>query len=218
MANYNAASMGNSGASWEANGYCGRGNVEGLINSLRGRTAVVVGSAYGVFDELESVLSAEPVIFAVNDVGAYLPDLDHWVSLHTDNLKAWADVRFNHRGGEPESGMKVHSTHEDTKHGKKIDYIWELLTPTFALSGYFAMQIAHIMGAERIILCGCPGDRTRRFFESKPRMADFGYGGGGMYRDSAIFKQLDEEMKRVPEFKEKVRSTSGATKQYFGGL
>ena len=98
-----------------------------------------------------------------------------------------------------------------------VNYVWEGLTTLFALSGYFAMQIAYIMGAELIVLCGCPGESKRRFFEHASR-ADFGYGSGSASSDSGVRIQLLKEMGRLPQFAERVRSMSGFTQEFFGGM
>jgi hypothetical protein len=97
-----------------------------------------------------------------------------------------------------------------------VDYNWEGLCPLFALSGYFAMQIAHLMGAGLIVLCGCPGAPARRFFEREAKIQ--GYGGTEHVGDVAIQEQLIQEMRRVPELQEKVRSMSGFTQELFGGV
>jgi hypothetical protein len=96
-------------------------------------------------------------------------------------------------------------------------YWWEGLTPLYALSGYFAMQLAWVMGAGRIILCGCPGNQKRRFFEVAARK-DFGYGTGPAAADNGIREQLEREMHRLPDFRVAVRSMSGWTQEFFGGV
>src|SRR3990167_8605258 len=205
----NAETMGSYGSEWQHNGYSGSGNVAGLLDSLRGRTAVVCGNAEGVFRELQDVyerLRTELVIFAANDVGMYLPHLDHWVSLHPDNLGAWKQVRWLH----PMS-REVAKYHCCDKR-PFIDYVWQGLTPLFCLSGYFAMQIAYLMGCERIVLCGCPGDQTRRNFDLDPREDGFGYGNGTKGDDKGVKEQIEKEMRRLPDFKERVRSMSGWTR------
>ncbi len=213
MGIYNTPGMGTFGSTWQAAGYSGAGNVEDLINSLRGRPAVVCGNAKGVFQEADIAIRYlhDPVIFGVNDAGMYLPKLDHWVSLHQDNLPAWKAVRW----------LQVHAEEKAVYHsaspGEAVDRVWEGLNPVFALSGYFAMQLAYLMGAGLIVLCGCPGSPMPRFFEAGPRDG-FGYGGGTENADEGIRTQLLNEMKRVPDLREKVRSTSGWTRDYFGGL
>ena len=203
--------MGTYGAAWQSGGYCGSGNVEPLIGSLCGRTAVVVGSAFTVFEELRYVLTryVEPIVFAVNDIGMFLPKVDHWVSLHADNLGVWKAVRWL-------QARNMEACKYHTPDPRPVtDYCWERLTPMFCLSGYFAMQIAYIMGAQLVILVGCPGEPVRRFFEAGAR-TDFGYGGSQFNGDQGVRAQLEHEMHRLPDFKNKVRSTSGWTKTYFG--
>jgi hypothetical protein len=194
---------------WQAKGYSGSGNVEGLIDSLQSRTAIVAGNAKGVFEEVQSVGIEEVVVFAVNDCGMYLPHMDHLVSLHTPKLIFWAMLR---RDGSSKSVGNIDFKTHGAYVGNGPDYIWEGLSPLMALSGYFAMQLAYLMGCERIILCGCPGDLTPRFWETGPRTDNFDYQTDG------VIQQLTQEMARLPEFKSKVRSMSGFTKEFFGGV
>lgn len=215
MALRRAESMGTEGSIWQHAGYSGCGNVEGLLGSSTDRPAIIAGNASGVFEEVEEVLGIVPnsLIYAVNDVGMFLPRVDHWVSLHADFLPRWMDVRNQHHASAP---MRTHS--HDPK--PAVDYAWEGLSPLFALSGYFAMQIAWLMGCRPIILCGCPGSRMPRFFEAQPRTVvdGFGYGGGMTRQDEGIAKQLVSEMNRLPNFKAAVRSMSGWTWELFGGI
>jgi len=202
--------MGTYGATWEYGGYNGCGNIHPIIDSLNGAYVIVAGNASGVFAEVEKTLKERPdaLVFAVNDVGMYLPNVDHWLSLHYNSLLAWRAVRWL----ENTSHTYTHSIAD----GIGFDYSWHGLSPLFALSGYFAAQVAHIMGAGRIVLCGCPGDETPRFFEHSKRADNFQYGGGKSQYDKSIQTQLRNEMKRVPVFAEKIRSTSGWTAHYFG--
>jgi hypothetical protein len=202
-----AASMGTAGSTWQAAGYAGAGNVESLIASGRGRPAVVVGSASGVFEELSTALHLlkGSLVFAVNDIGMYLPHVDHWVSLHVDHMPAWKQVRWLHpKPTEP----KIHGECKRPW----VDYGWDGLRPLMYLSGYFAMQIAWIMDCDPIVLCGIPGEQRPRFFEGAPRGDGFDYSG----KDAG--KMLIDEMIRLPKFQMRVRSMSGWTQRFFGGL
>jgi hypothetical protein len=76
------------------------------------------------------------------------------------------------------------------------------------LSGYFAMQIAWLMGAGSITLIGCPGDNTPRFWETRPT--------NPAYHEDGVVRMLRNEMLRLPEFKTIVRSTDGWTADFFG--
>lgn len=198
--------MGAYGATWEAGGFAGQGDVLHLLGSLRATPALIVGGAETVFDEVEDAKNklGEVVIFAVNDVGMFLPQVDHWASLHSDNLGPWKSVRWLH------PHEKEHTLYHSTDPRPFVDVVWAGLTPLYALSGYFAMQIAYLMGCRPIILCGCPGNKTRRFFEARAR-DDFDYTRG-------VREQLENEMRRLPQFKEIVRSMSGWTREFFGRL
>ena len=110
---------------------------------------------------------------------------------------------------------KEYTKYHSTDAWSFADYYWSNLTPCFALSGYFAMQIAYIMGADKIILCGCPGDTTRRFFDIPGQRREAGDPG---YDREGVTAQLLHEMERLPDFKSKVRSMSGWTKFYFGSV
>lgn len=201
---------------WEAAGYRGEGNVESLVGSLYNRPAIVCGSGRGVFAEAENAAwlldGQNPVFFAVNDVGMYLPRIDHWVSLHGTRFVAWSNVRRLYNGS-----ITPHWANHSVINVPFVDYAWNGLMPLFLLSSYFAMQIAHIMGAGLIVLCGCPGDSTPRFFEHNAR-TDFAYGNGFSRLDMTVKDQLVDEMERLPNLKAKVRSMSGWTHKYFGGL
>lgn len=212
---FSSPGMGTHGSSWQVGGYSGCGNVEELLGSLRGRPAVVCGNAWTVFTELEvlrAMYGLDLVVYGVNDVGMFLSRMDHWVSLHHNQFEQWKPVRWMHHRGD--EWAKYHGI---SKEHFLVDYAWELLTPTMALSGYFAMQIAWLMGCSPIVLAGCPGDSTRRFFEHAGR-SDFGYGSGSSGSDDGIRQQLINEMDRVPDFKLAVRSMSGWTRDYFGGV
>jgi hypothetical protein len=206
--------MGTYGSTWTARGYAGQGQVEPLIDSLHGRTALVCGNGAGVFDQVEMACSCldDPVIFAVNDAGMYLPRVDHWVSLHVDKLLAWRQVRWQE--ARPGETLKCHS---DTSR-PWLDYHWQQLTPQFCLSGYYAMQLAWVMGCNQIVLCGCPGQSGPRWFEQYAR-TDFGYGSDPRGSDEGVRTQIVKEMARLPAFKAAVRSVSGGfTQSFFGGL
>ena len=222
MGNYRAQSFPVLSGDWRHRGFNGSGAVQELFGTLAGRTALVVGSGGTIEDILDDVRlefrrsmgSANctpvitPVVFAVNDIGMYLDHVDHFVSLHGEKLLHWAGIR---KDGTSKPVYREFWTHTGKHYPAGIDYHWDGLTPLMPLSGYFAMQIAWIMGAERIVLIGCPGDATKRFFDAKPKP-------GERYSELGIRKQIEDEMRRIPEFKRAVRSTSGWTKEFFGDL
>lgn len=194
-------------ATWFSKGYAGGGNVAGLIDSLQGCPAVVVGSGKGVFDEVAEARSrlGECVVFAVNDVAVLLPHVDHMVSLHTPKLVLWAELRRD--ATSQGYGNKDFQIHDGGMFGKHLWHQWTGLTPMMAQSGLFAAQIAYLMGCAPIVLAGVPCDETPRFWESEPKAESY-YAG--------TRRQLMAEMSYKPDFKKVVRSMSGWTRGYFG--
>lgn len=192
------------GAKWFHKGYCGQGNVEHLLDSCLGRTAVIVGSAQGVFEEYEQHRHGA-LVFAVNDIGMYLPQVDHWVAMHTPKLDHWVALRRDITA-KP-CGNLDFRVHDGGLYGERDWYQWRALTPTMSYSGMFAAQIAYLMGCEPIVLCGIPQDSTARFFEREARK-DGAYANGQ--------QQIKEECAFKPEFKKAIRSCSGWTRDYFG--
>ncbi len=205
MAEIVTESYGTTGADWLYRGYCGQGNVVELLDSLSGRTAVICGGAQGVFQEVAPYEKADVVIFAANDVGMYLPRLDHWVSLHTPRLDHWVAVRRD-QSGAPMGNMDFR-VHDAGLHGVRDWYQWKNLRPVMALSGMFAAQVAWLMGCAKIILCGCPNDATPRFFETQARSRD-------AYVN--VQRQIKDEMAFKPDFKAAIRSCSGWSREFFG--
>lgn len=213
MTEYSTPGMGTYGSTWQHGGYSGQGNVGGLLDSEKGRAALICGNAETVFADYAKAIQAYPnaLVFGVNDVGMYLPTLHHWVSLHGDRLKVWKPVRWLENRSHERAWLHSTDVHP------QVDYVWAYLNPLFALSGYFAMQIAWLMGCRPILLCGCPGLPMRRWFDVKSRDT-FGYGGGAEAADTNIQQQVVREMKRVPELKQAVRSMSGWTQEFFGSI
>lgn len=201
-------------------GYSVSGPCRELLGSLTGWHALIVGNAEGCVKQAEAVrqgyalsFGAPPLmVFAVNDAATIMPRIDFMVSLHADKMPEWTKKRFEH--------FKRHTefkTHTSFTALAQADFIWRIEPATFSLSGLFAAQIAYLMGCERIILCGCPGDGTKRWMDDAPR-TDYQYGSGESAGDKRDRLQLVNEMNRVPEMKKRIRSMSGFTKEFFGGI
>lgn len=195
---------------WFHKGYSGRGNVQPLLDTLSGRTALVCGSGRGVFEEVIQLQNQieNPVVFACNDVGMYLHHVDHFVSLHASKLDLWADLRRDPTS-KGTGGNKDFYCHDPGLHGPRDWFQWKGLTPLMSFSGMFAAQIAFLMGCSRIILCGIPQDETPRFFEAVGRKDRAYINGQGQIKAEAAFK---------PELKAAIRSMSGWTREFFGGV
>lgn len=187
---------------WAVKGFTGNGNVGGLLDSLHG-PAIVAGSGRGVFEEFDKLNYKFPnaTVFAANDVAVYLPKVDHMVSLHSLKLHHWVALRVNMDNTTKEPDFKIHDA---GIFGPNAWYQWKDLCPMPLLSGYFGMTVAYLMGCEPILLCGCPGDDTPRFWEMKCQSSAY----------ENCQKHIKNEMS--VDFKSKVRSVSGWTRNYFG--
>ena len=192
---------------WEFAGYAGEGSEE-LLGELRGQPAIIAGNAKGVFEEVSTAQSAmgRPVIFAANDVGVYLPHIDHLVSLHAPKLDHWVGLRRDETSKG--YGNKNFRVHDAGLFGEREWHQWTGLTPMMALSGLFACQIAWLMGCRPIVLCGCPTDSTPCFWQPDSTV------NGGYPKVQSQFKA---EVDRNPEMKKTLRSMSGWTKDYLNG-
>ena len=192
---------------WDSAGYQGEGCGE-LLGELRGQPAIIAGNAKGVFEEVSAAQSSMggSVIFAANDVGVYLPHIDHLVSLHTPKLDHWVGLRRDETSKG--YGNKNFRVHDAGLFGEREWHQWTGLTPMMALSGLFAAQIAWLMGCAPITLCGCPTDATPCFWQPSDTV------NGGYPKVQGQFKA---EVDRNSEFKKALRSMSGWTKDYLNG-
>jgi hypothetical protein len=178
-----------------------------LIGELRGQPAIIAGNAKGVFEEVSAAQSGMGghVVFACNDVGVYLPHVDHMVSLHTPKLDHWVELRRD--ATSKGYGNKSFRVHDGGLYGEREWHQWTHLTPMMALSGLFAAQIAWLMGCSSIVLCGCPTDSTPCFWQPDNTI------NGGYPKVQSQFKA---EVDRNPEFKKALSSMSGWTKEFLG--
>jgi hypothetical protein len=148
-----------------------------------------------------------PIIYAANDVGVYLPHVDHMVSLHTPKLDHWVGLRRD--ATSKGYGNKDFRVHDGGLYDEREWHQWTGLTPIMALSGLFSAQIAWLMGCSPIVLCGCPTDDTPCFWQ---------YDGIANVAYVRVQGQFKAEVDRNPEFKKALRSMSGWSKEYVGGV
>jgi hypothetical protein len=192
---------------WDFAGYQGEGCGD-LIGELRGQPAIIAGNAKGVFEEVQTAYAAmgRPVIFAANDVGVYLPWVDHMVSLHTPKLDHWVELRRD--ATSKGYGNKSFRVHDGGLYGEREWHQWTGLTPMMALSGLFAAQIAWLMGCAPIVLAGCPTDETACFWQPNETV------NGGYPKVQSQFKT---EVNRNAQFRKALRSMSGWSKEFLNG-
>lgn len=169
-----------------------------------------MGTAWCVWDDME-YLMAQGVsghLMAINYAALHSKwPIDHMASYHPEMIGVTLAAReFNKRGGE--SHIHGHSH----KAGPRVDIVWPLDNGG-GTSGMFAVQVAHLMGYERIILAGVPLDNKGRFYDH-PSWQDVieNYDG---YAIELVWQRC---VIAIDELKNKIRSVSGKTKDMFGGI
>jgi hypothetical protein len=128
--------------------------------------ALVLGSAACLSADLSQARAllriagvGRPVIIAVNDAGWWYPGhLDHWATLHPENLPAWLRRRA------PRNRPTTWSWKRDKD--QPVDII---LDKRYGSSGRFGANVARSLGADIIVLCGVPLDGRPRFFDPPDR-------------------------------------------------
>lgn len=190
---------------WQYRGIEGGGQPPKCLGKYTGRL-IVLGGARCVWADYSEYkqrgLRAD--IMAVNDVGVYCEmPIQHWVSLHPDNLILWRKLLHNH--ARDFSGMMHTNSHH---YENMID--WHM-NNIGAYSGLFAAQVGICLGYQEIILCGVPQDDSGRFFDP-PWVKGLTHG-----TDQASKKSFREAVQRTADLRLCVRSMSGWTRELLGG-
>lgn len=131
--------------------------------------ALVLGGATSVWDEVlaweERYGPWDGLVIAANDVGAHWPRaLDHWATLHYEKMDRWRSLRtFN--GFAPVRGwhwtVDKHGRVIAREHTKLVADVW-----SGGSSGMLAVQVAQLVGAQRVVLCGVPMSPVPHFTET----------------------------------------------------
>ncbi len=201
---------------WESNGITGEGpgppHVAGQYSGL----LVLMGGADCIWHDLQGIAAMFDKSFgplweqgmipahymAVNDIGAYWQgELHHWLTLHPNYMPGWMKFRMGHNFGLGH-GVETHSN----KPWEGIDNVWAIAN-SGGSGGLFACLVALALGYNRIILAGMPIDESRHFFDAP------------WYHGVPLNGRPQEMVwneARDREFKDRVRSMSGRTRQWLG--
>lgn len=125
-----------------------------------GGPLLLLGGARCVWSDLDRVSPWHGEVMAVNDIGAHYPmPLRHWVTLHHEYMRGWAEYRLGHCYG---NGVVA------TSHGMRaadcIDVVWPLGTYGDC-SGLFACYVGLMLGYAPIVLAGVPATADGHFFD-----------------------------------------------------
>lgn len=158
---------------------------------------LILGGGRAVFSEAEASrkLFTPDMVVAVNDIGALVPDIDHWTFLHPEiidplvtrraasklpmDYKLWCDR-------ENDSGATIFPDYDPS-----------------GLGGLYAVKLARHLGADKIVLAGVPMDRSGHFTGDQKK-----------HWISTDRRQVWEE--QFEELRLYVRSMSGWTLKLFG--
>ena len=155
---------------------------------------LVIGSACGVWEDLEVNSQTQQDIMAVNNMMADYPaNLQHGISLHPERLQDWV---FR--------PMDIHSNVKS----KSVDHVWPL-TRDGGVSGCFAAIVGLLLGYESIILAGIPADASARYFDLPGTVHPICSTDGS-------FQEWVRLRDEVSLAKERIRSLSGKTRELFG--
>lgn len=167
--------------------------------------AMIMGSAECLFADYQKAKKFfdKYDIIAVNFSGICFKNVVHLVSLHADRIPVFL------KAASLDNGRHIH-THSIAGNLKipEIENDWgsEILN-TGGSSALFAVRVALKLGYDKIIVCGVPLNKGRRFYDTYDYVAEVG--------DDATFLAWKLAYNRN-EFEGKVRSMSGKTKFLLG--
>jgi len=170
-----------------------------IAGTYKGVVAVY-GGGKGMWDDYAKMqeFGVEHDTMAINIAGLFIPNLTHLFSLHYKNISyisKWRKVEY----GKADKQI-CHSS----KMIDGVDYVWHL--PTMAsTSGLLSVVLAHLLGYDKIILCGVPMDNSGYFY--KPFVNE-------TFKDRC--REMELEMLRDKDIGTKIRSMSGRSKNVFG--
>ena len=208
--------------------------VHGLLGSCRERSLVIAGNGRTVWNDLKHSGTypygmggllprigyvpetyQPPDLMAVNDIGMYLPHLEHWVSFHDDTLVLQNELRY--RMWPQASQPMLHSNgggHLVRKDRRAVIepvvpiHYWRFQFQSLLCSGVLAICVGLSLGYSKIVLAGVPADNDGAFYHPPHERSAHG--------NTESHGAWQEFLQDVPEAKEKVRSLSGFTRQWFG--
>lgn len=163
-------------------------------------TALVLGSARTLAADRDGALELfEPdLIIGCNHAARDCPGrLDHWATMHPDQLPGWLATRRS--AGRPEPGRFWHARHRVVPAGIESTAIesWG------GSSGLLCVAVAFELGVERVVLAGVPMNK-----------ADAHYDDPRPWTEARTYRQMWEF--RLPRLLGRVKSMSGWTRDVLG--
>ena len=208
-------------ALWNYRGIQGEGSAPPGLAGTYGKSLIIIGCGRHVWQELSDYpryqygpmeapynRDVEPLdIMAINEIGLYLPHVDHWVSMHDDVLRHLHEIRK--RLGLAETMLHSNTPVSYDTHcyccGGMV--YWRFLV-NLGCSGLLAVHIALMLGYEEIILAGIPADNEGNFYQP--------LGMHGVHGANRAKERWLMALRRTPLITDRVRSLSGMTRDLLG--
>lgn len=186
------------------------------------RTLIVCGSAPCLFDDYNNVSPWDDVML-VNGACTALSVAEHMLAGHTDKAEAFVAAR---RKTFPEAKpIRVHATMTD-KHLAEAKVLFPSVTDwhskdmcTGATSVAKGVRIGFKLGYDRVVICGAPMDGSGYFKGEAPVGHDCHRIGDPEKQAHRVMEGYRRKFKKLAEteFKGRVFSMSGFTRQVLGG-
>lgn len=194
---------------WEINGIRGRGEIPKCAGNFTG-LAVVMATGRCVWDDLLYHFDAEAnhasVIAVNNMILHWKKRVHHGVSMHPEEPGLWRALRPYYQGEE--SHVTTHGYRKHEKQGlRECDYIWDIPRAKGGTSSLLAVYVGLCLGFNRIVLTGVPLDQSGHFYDPPAETIQV---FGSDFLKTEWMKSIHED------FKGRVRSVSGRTKEWLG--
>ena len=181
------------------------------------KNAIILGSAACMSEDFgyaKFVVGTNFDLWAVKYAGVVCPlPLKGWVSLHVEKFFPLIEERRK-RGFPDAENLIVHRKQLDREIGKwtwpegaqiQPDFQWGK-TGNSGSSTLYAIRTLFDLGYEKIVLCGCPMDKSINHLER-----------GGLERFSKAAENFKTGwLEAMPKIKGRVKSMSGWTMQHLG--
>jgi hypothetical protein len=197
---------------WHYRGIRGKGAEPDLLGAYEGKSLIVIGTAPCVYHDLALITGTHDRM-ATSTIGLQLDNLTHWAELHTEIIPHFAHIRKVSSYFSDRPFIHAHHFQRERDASKEmcdryIDVYWHCY-PLTCGSGLFGVEIGIAMGYEQIICAGMPLDDTGSVAGKHTK-----------YRFTSDYVREQHEawesFAEIPEFKKRVRSVSGFTKELFG--
>ena len=95
-------------------------------------------------------------VMVVNQMGIFMPNIQHWFTIHSSVLPGWQGVR-----ADAVRGLNSDYVTHSKQGGVQTDVNWTIRPHHGTTSGMAAIMVALCLGYERVVLAGIPAEADR---------------------------------------------------------